>query len=368
MAIKKQLALIIALTLIFSFSAPVFATDYDSPTDTGEITGEGDTKYIDLEIFSVTLSTGAILDFTLDPQGLLAIEDGATVDLGDLNGGTIQPVGGPARAINNSAVDITLSMTIKGTGDATFVPFNNDDATTIGNVKADTGNNVLLYAAPSSVDIINSMTAYSAAEKGFVITETDSELKFLLKAADYEIKNDNGVYTAKAKDDTGHGTAIQLGGYVNSTADWSDFAGVTPTKTVGISVIFEYAKAASTESADAGIAGIPGLFSTTAVPSLTLTPPVPPRGFTNAEKISATDGGTVTITRGSNVDYDIEFAFDGQDIVDVRYNGSVLSSSSYVVDKDTNILKIKGSWSGVKTITFKLADEPTVYTIILQFV
>ncbi|MDR1204441.1 MAG: hypothetical protein LBL26_03030 [Peptococcaceae bacterium] len=366
---RKQLTWIMALMLIFALNTSVFAAvGEDEGEDT--VTGDGTTEYIDLEIYSVVLPTGKLLDFTLDPQGLLAIGLNEKATLDELKGGTIVPANGAVKAINNSAVDIALSIELTGTGeDVTFIEYGDDAETTIANVEADDGNNVLLYAAPSAVNIVSTETQYSAAGKGYIITDDPSTLQFVLKAAEYEIENNDGVYTADAIDNTGSGTAIQLGGYVNTKADWNDYVKELEPSEVGISVVFSYRKATDDESKDTGVTGIPGLLSSTDVPALTLTPPAPERGFINGE--SATNGGTLTVTKSSNLNYDIDFNFAEKTITDVRSNGSTLNATFYEINTTTNKLKIKGSWSsaGDKTITFKLDDDgDTTYTVLLRFV
>jgi hypothetical protein len=368
---KKLLSIFIAVMLVFSLCTTVFAAT-GNPTGSQNVTGTGDTEYIDLEIYTVTLPTIATLDFTLDPQGLLALEnDGDAADLADLKGGAIIPAGAAPKAINNSAVDIALTVNIKGTGDATFIAYDTDEATTIAKVDADTNNNVLLYAAPSSVNIVNATTEYSASNKGYIITDTASDLKFVLKAAEYKVANSSGTYVASPKPDTGSGTGILLGGYVNSKANWSDYANTTPTKTVGVTAVFSYAKASDAESADAGISGIPGLLSTTAVDSLQLTPPTP--GFNGVGAINLTNGGTLTVAKGTNVNGTLDFNFAGGAVntnyvyIGTSKQSPALVADYFVFDPIANKVGIKNMWAtaSTNTVTFKLAGSDTIYTFTL---
>ena len=296
-------------------------------TGSSSVGGSGDTAYIDLEIYDVTLPTGNLLDFALDPQGLLGITGSEPVAMDDLVGGRIIS-NGVAKAFNNSAMDIKLSIELTGTGDATFLPYTTDDETTLAAIDADTNNNVLLYAVPSSVNIVDATTEYSAAHKGYVITKDGSTLDFVLPKAEYEVTNDGGTYTATPKEGTGHGTAIQLGGYVNSTANWTDYTGESAAKTVGLGAVFSYVKATDAESAQTPVAGIPGLISTTE--SLTLiVPPTVDEVTVAPDTVSVAKGATqdftATVTGTNSPDQTVTWSVSGNSSSDTRFTDSTLT-------------------------------------------
>jgi hypothetical protein len=334
-----------------------------NPDSTGEkiVTGEGDTEYIDMEIYAVTLPTNDNFNFTLDPQGLLAIAEDDTKDFDELKGGRIFPLAPPAATINNSAVDITLSVSLQGTGEATFIGYSEGAITA---VEADDANNVLLYAVPSSKDIFNTSVEYAASDKGYVITGAESELKFVLTAAKYEVTNDDGEYKPAAKPNTGHGTAIQLGGYVNSKADWSDYA--DGNSAVGLDAVFSFAKASEEESGTAQIEGIPGLITAPAGKALTVEAPESEItvGFTG-EEVSTEK----TITRASitnNAPLVVDFTFGETELVDIRFaSASVLQANQYSFDTEASTITFVASRassikSGAATyFTITLSDEST---------
>jgi hypothetical protein len=320
--LKKYFSIIMVLALMLSFSTVALAAD-EAPGDT-TIVGEGSTEYIDLEIYEVTLPTAGTLDFSLDPQGLLGIEPGATVDVDELEGGIIIPGATVPKVINNSSVDLTVTLSLTGTGDATFIGKDSDDETTIAAVNTGTDANILLYVVPSSVNIPLVETEFAVSSRGYIIDSTDEEnpveLKFVLDAAAYEVTESEGTYTPNAKPGTGSGTALQLGGYVNKNADWSDFAGAEASKTVGVSAVFSFAKSSDEESADVGVEGIPGILSTVDVDYMTIsipdseTPATP--GFFSGTVLgeeytpnSATDGGTITWSLTANAADDIVIPF-----------------------------------------------------------
>jgi hypothetical protein len=346
--LKKSLSLILSLTLVLSLGTVAFA---ETLPNNSALEGSGEAEYLDLERYSVVLPTNAALNFTLDPQGLLSIEDGTTVDLADLTGGTIVPAAGDARVINNSAVDLKVSVELKGTGDATFVEFDTDDETTIAAVEDGTDENVLLYAVPAAVNIVNATTVYSAASNGYIIDSTGITLDFVLGKAQYEIENIGGTYTASAKADTGNGTALTLGGYVNTGADWSDYDGTASE--IGLTAVFSYAKATGNEGA--AIEGIPGLLASNTADYLTLAPAstVGFPGTTKSLTISKAAANTV-----------IDFDFDGATALTERsLDGTVLATSAFnnlfTINYATGKITVLGSGftakPGVQVVKFKAA-------------
>lgn len=317
--LKKTCSIILTLALILSLSTVALADE--TPPGETEITGEGSTEYINLELYTVTVPTSDTLDFMLDPQGLLGIEAGTTVDVADLKGGSIIPGATVPKVINDSSVDLTVTVALTGSGDATFISKGDDDQATIDAVNGDTNNNILLYAVPSAVNIPLTSTDYEASTKGYIINSTADaiELKFVLDAADYEVTEEEGTYTAEVKDGTGSGTAFQLGGYVNTNADWSDYTGAVPDKEVGVSAVFSFEKSSEEESEDIGVEGVHGILSTVSVDFMTVTSPEPPvvPGFASGTVLgsaytptSTTEGAIILWSMTDNADEDMVIPFN----------------------------------------------------------
>jgi hypothetical protein len=246
---KKLFSVVLALALVFSMSAGAFAAT-GSAEGGAVVTGDGETVYVDTEIYSVVLPTNANLNFTLDPQHLLEI-----VGSGTLSGGPGVIVSDAiAGVLNKSAVDIELTIGMQVTGDATVEtdPAQVEDSN-------NTDNKVYLAVRPSKTDIQDD--AFSTLKKNgdtvtgatlaegengqFAIDEDGVTLHFLLGAATYKAVNTNGAYTyvydTGAKN--GHGTAITIEGLVNKDADWSDYTGAEAANTVGLNAVFSYEKA-----------------------------------------------------------------------------------------------------------------------------
>jgi hypothetical protein len=369
---KKILTILLALALTLSFSAPVFA---DLPPST-QIDGVGTTEYLDLEVYSVVVPTDGTLNFTLDPQGLLGVGLNETVDLADLNTGVIVS-DGEAKVVNNSGVDLTVTVTFTGTTDnglddggptAVFKPYATSDEVTKAAVETGTANNVLLYAVPSSVNITSTAgtpSAYAASSLGYVIT-TSTALKFVLGAAEMQIKDTDGDKTVVAKNGTGNGTGFNLGGFVNTKADWSQFVGGGDNdSSVGVTAVFAYAKASAQDGTDlaaltgdnaGGYAGIPGLLTPPTNAALTLVQPV---GFTGGANPTAKTIAKASIVENTLV---IPFNFGDETLTKIALpTGTTLAAAgNYAVGANSI------TFSESRTTIFKGFTSATTYTITLS--
>lgn len=229
---KKFLALLLALTLALSLSVTGFA----AATQGSTATGEGDTEYIDAEILDLDLPTGNAFRFTLDPQGLSGLSGNGSA-LSSLDKGKILG-GDPVKFVNNSSVPATLSVTLQlistkattgdDTTDVVFV-----DSTSA--VTQDTAKNILFYVAPSKVNTATG--AFTKTDEAFVVGTAAKTLEFLMPAADYLVKATTGAakYEMNLVANSGHGSALQLGGLVNDKANWlalSDEDGAVALKVV----------------------------------------------------------------------------------------------------------------------------------------
>jgi hypothetical protein len=378
---KKLFSIILALALVFSVSTGVFAAT-GPDTGTGTVTGEGDTVALDTEIYSVVLPTGNLLNFTLDPLGLLGLADGSSAGLDTLTGGQIAS-DTIAGVLNKSSVAIDLKIGLVITGDVT--------ATDTASVGADTANNVAIYVRPSKTNVTDTLlptlkkvgtavtgaTLAEGADGAFQLNKTGYELNFLLGKAKYLAKNTGGVYTYEY--DTaaanGNGTAITIEGRVNSNADWSEF--VDGTKSVGLAAVFSYTEADS--AVNTALAG-PDLkdSATSPAPILglkaaagsTVTVPTPTYGFvantftTNVSNTQFMEGGS-TYAGQADFAYStvgagtiIGFAFDTTDLATVYFgSGGAFYDVTTTFTKEAGGLKLASSWDTTAAGAYEIYIE-----------
>jgi hypothetical protein len=386
LTMKKFLAGLLALTMLLSLGAAAFA-EAETVTDPGNTTvnGTGNAEYIDLEIYAVTLPTDDSLNFTIDPQGLLDIPDEGSIDIDKLGGGTIVP-DAEAIIINDSAVSLKVSVDLNAVlggeyeePDApVFIDYDDSTEKTVTSVNAGTANNVLLYAVPSSADIATAETQYVASANGYIFDVEPIALNFVLGAAKYTVANNDGSYTPSATANTGHGTGIMLGGYVNKFADWSAYVdgyvqGAGPVaKSIGVKAVFTFDKADSealTAFADNPVEGIPGLTEPD-VDMLALTPPEP--GFIeSAPGISGVSGNAAnyTISKGAPDSYTLPFNTAGKDVTKVVLGASntLNDPNQYTVSGNRVILAhsyVSGWTVGSQPFPIKITVEGNVtYTL-----
>lgn len=255
---KRILSLILAATMVLSMTATVFANAtvgvLDDPTAVGQtVDGDGDTKYINLdEHYNVVVPTDGAFDFVLDPQGLASIAQGESANFDELEGGKI--IGSSVMPImNNSPQDVIVTVSAKGVTEggtsgsdpqATFVA-------TEAEVEGDTNNNVLLYLAPSSEDMIGGVE-FASGETAYPVDDTTAvEFKFALPKAGFTVSNigtTEDEYKLEIIEDTGHTTGLKVGGFVNTNADWKNFTQSADPSTVGIQVVFTFAKDAGDDT------------------------------------------------------------------------------------------------------------------------
>ncbi|MDR1246041.1 MAG: hypothetical protein LBK57_03325 [Clostridiales Family XIII bacterium] len=369
---RKVIATAVAALLVLGTIPSVFAETGTSSGNT-TVTGAGDVNYLDLDIYAVSLPTSANLNFTLDPQGLTEIEDTKSVSLSDLKGGRIIP-SAPALVTNNSSKNVKVSIKLTGITNAgtapnistaQFISWSGSDKATIDSVNIGTANNVLLYAAPSGVDITAS-NVFIPADKGYVVTAVDANqtLTFVLDSAEYTVANNSGVYTATPDAGTGHGTGILIGGYVNKNADWSHFSAASNPSTVSVQAVFTFAKDDTSSPSFDSV--IPALVEPDAsFKPLSLIVPV---GFIGT--VDPLDGGTLTVAKGTNVSKSTDFNFAGQTVTSVKYEGVAMTPAQvgnlFIFDYTGSKVGIKGGWNAATTatITFTLSGGATVYTFI----
>ncbi len=258
--------LAVMLVQVF-FGAVAFAA---TGTSTGNTTidGDGTTEYVDLEIYDMILPLSATLNFVLDPLGLAELTD-TPVALSQISGGAIIAKN-QVKVINNSAKDMVLEMRFAVTGNANMVA-----TASTATVEADTLPNVGLFVVPSGDNIASTTSAYTSSGRAFMITgseidndATNTKLGFVLGAADYTIAKVNGEVIVDTIDGSSNGTGIQLGGAVNSKANWSSFTGDNPADEISITAKFSYRAAKNDFTAASGATNESAFASSTTIPWL----------------------------------------------------------------------------------------------------
>ena len=252
---KRIVALMAAATMLLNVT-PVLAADA-----TGQATASGSgtvNAYDDTPIYVVTLPTGNVLDFTVDPYGLLDLASGASVSMDQLaNTGAIVAASGAAAIIKNMSsvpVTVTLNMTAQQSGSTiTFMKKGSE-------VVTGDATNMFLAIIPSA-EKADSAATYKAASYAIPITDTASEAKFKLDKAAYQVVNNNGSFSMEIVSGASNfdATAFKVGGVVNPAGDWSKFVGGS-AETVSLGVVFSYAAAADAEVVDTA-SGVYGLVS-----------------------------------------------------------------------------------------------------------
>jgi hypothetical protein len=368
---KKFLAGLLALTMLLSMGAVALAEGTAEEFNQGPIVGDGSTAYIDLIKYNVVLPTTNTLDFQLDPQGLLAIPKSGKLELGALNGGTIVP-SGVASVINQSTEAVKVTVALQGTGDATFIEYDEDDETTIGAVEEGTDNNVLLYAMPSSVDTRGTGTAYSASTQGYVITkDSPITLTFALGAAQYNVTNTSGKYALALTANTGHGTGIRLGGYVNDKANWSGYLATAEVQQkVGVQATFTFTDASDEdlddlEDPEESVEGIPGLLKP-AAEALTFEV----LGFIGRAKDTELTGNHKLVLDNPST-FTLPFNLLGKSVTKIVVGSTALTVDTHYTTLDNRISFVPGyittaSWAkATDGLACKITVDGITYTLTL---
>lgn len=241
---RKLLAVLLTLTMVMGSALTAQAANGDA-TGTSTITGTGDVDYVDTTIYKVVIPTTGALTLNVDPQGLAGLAEGESKTAAELAAyaGKVTGASTPV-VLNASSVDMTVSVALTLTGDATGV-------TSEAAVEADTNNNILLYAVPSSTavtsadDTAGAATGYTAGTTGVVITTSAATVEFLLPAAEYEYAKAEGTGALSyARTETPcQGTGISFAGLVNTKADWSDYVKETDPSEIGMTAVFSFAAA-----------------------------------------------------------------------------------------------------------------------------
>jgi hypothetical protein len=370
---KKLVAVTLGTALTLSMVSSALASDVTSSSQT--VGGNGDIVYIDKDIYSVVLPTSENFNFVLDPQGLSAIATGSSLNFDDLQGGSI--IGGaPVGAKNNSSYPVMLTVDLRITGAATAV-------NTKAAVEADTNNNILIYMEPTAATVtsLNATdtslypdTAFVSSGKGYPVASGGTTLTFSLDKADYTVtKLSDGTFDPNIIENTGAGTLLQLGGFVNTKADWSTYTGDSPADTVALEA--EFAFSSTDTSTGTAVAGIPGLKSD-ALPTALEVEPSSSGGLTKGIVVSGEDTDDFVYTdnyttlveadAGQWVETGTLLFYDGGlgiKKVTSQDDGSedvfTLTSTTYGWNADTYNFAMKFGAAATKTIVITLEDDST---------
>lgn len=223
---RKLVALLAAATMLLG-TVPVSAAQVSgAATGTGSATGEGDvTTYDSTPVYEVTLPTGNVLDFTIDPYNLSGLAEGSTAALSTGTGTSAIIVATDAAAVikNTSSVpmkiDVDFAITNVASNAATFV------ATDAG--LADMTNPAIYLtmvpsAAGSNTDVI---TGAAYADTAAVPLDNGTSVSFYLEEADYVIEQTaTGLkLVIEEKDNNYKAEIFKLAGSVNKVNGWEAY-------------------------------------------------------------------------------------------------------------------------------------------------
>ncbi len=337
---KKFVAFTLAMALTLGSSMTVFAaapgTDADGDANSaGEqtTTGSGTITTLD-DVIKVKLPSttfGVVADVSGAYGAFLANGSEAleNVDRADLAGYAGKLVTKDKLVVTNlGSVPIKVTASFKDTSEGTKKPTHESAIT---DVKGSTNDYAVWMAAvPSLTDTVGDVDNYTTDNKGYKFTTTATNVNAYLEPAKYLVAGDetNGFTQVKDADDTGHGQAFDIVGYLDTDADWSEeaatgFAGSTNQGVIKVEVKFTLATAttADTTAFEALAAGTPyGMLDGTLVDTVDASVPSVTAGTTvGTIKYNAGTGNDaiasiskVEIKNGSGTKtYDVYHALSG---------------------------------------------------------
>jgi len=311
---KRLLALVLSFTMIFSMSMTVFASDITDPTGVESGEGEGEITNVDMSPqFKVSLPTATNFDFIVDPLGLLAMGEDATLTIAELlnndrNADTGKVVFKHANAatngvltttaLNNSSVNIQLGVEYMLTGDATVLTAANVGWDTPGGETTDV---FFQIGAPEDEVITKAEgeTFTPHTNSRDAIRATARHYDYIIPAANYAVTrvgNTTAWTYGQVPNDSGNesgtkGVRFGFEGAVNKHAyqEWSDFA--KEGKEIGLNVRYAFREA--TTAATAGVEDVTHLEGIRATAISWATPPPPPEA--SATATLSGNNGTIVI-------------------------------------------------------------------------
>lgn len=271
---KQKIVALLTLTAL-GLSTPGVASAGNPADNAGGVSMTenvtGGIKYADTEIYTVTLPTAGCFNFAVDPQGILSATDSTTYSeelYPEGTAGLIVATEGTGAYINNkSAVPIKLSVdayVTKDLSDSSASSVNLVDLDRAASINAGIDNNMLLTFDITHDDVdqttfadATTITSDTVNPDVIAITkngkadptdpaEKGTELTFALNGANYNyVDGGSGNYTYELDTadaaNVGDSVGIRLGGYVNTEADWSKYAGASPEDII-VSTVFSFDK------------------------------------------------------------------------------------------------------------------------------
>lgn len=262
---RKLMALGLAGLMIISSAMPVFAADSTSDPATGSISGTGTIEgFIDKDVFTVTLPTVTVTNFSIDPQELkLAVDSTYKVDEAAASGYGDKVIFNYTPEGKQAAGDYTKSADIKVVNKSTFdvdvkvdavvtgLKTDEYDIALVDDVTADTvtGPAISLVLTDSTNTLTGTTEATAVKVSDNKLTGTDSYTYKVAKSDDvdkaYEVKNASGVYSYAIKDDVSsvpfNELVLNVSGTVKNDADWTDF-NKAATKSLKLDVTYSVTK------------------------------------------------------------------------------------------------------------------------------
>lgn len=244
---KRIVALLAAATMLIS-TVPVFATE--STASSTEVTGgstivTGDATVNDVDKnkpLKVTLPTGNVLKFTVDPHNLVGLTTGQAMAI-DLSatgqGAIVAPTDALAVIKNMSNVAVKVDATFNLVASGTSVNLVTDQSL----VATGDATNMFLAVVPGTTKAWDDAT-YVTTNQAIAVENAGTKVSYKLKEAVWETIVTGGALKYQYDEDTENNfdaVAFKMGGSVNKAADWSPLV-----NNLTFTVVFDVAKAADT--------------------------------------------------------------------------------------------------------------------------
>ena len=218
----KIAALVMAATMVLS---PMSAL-------ASELEIGGSTNYVDTTVYKLTLPTSEGMSFTLDPQGLTALEDG---EIGDEDKGVIK--GTTLVAKNESSVDVQLAAKYYIVASTNADEDDNNDVTLGSSISDETEREIALSITADDTSTTKTFVTGESSDAATTATYT-------MEGAEYEhVKKDDGYAYEIKEGETGSTLNLTIGGNVAKEANWSDYA---DNATIKLYAIFTFKDATGT--------------------------------------------------------------------------------------------------------------------------
>lgn len=269
---KKMVSVMTAAAMVMAMPLSVSAGPVDTATGSQDIETEGSVKYVDTNVYSVTLPTDGCFNFTVDPQGILSAlaPDTYTEELYPYGtAGYIVPAEGKGAYINNkSSVPIKLNVEAyvgkDSAGAASSV--NLLDSDQYGLINSGIDNNMWLtfdittdLEDPKTFVDETTITTANVSPNVLAITQNGvptapakgTQISFALDKAAYKFGGDVDTPTYEmVTGEVGDSVGLRLSGMINTNADWSAYSGASAEKIV-VKTVFDFEKLSTDYEASA---------------------------------------------------------------------------------------------------------------------